>query len=350
MFNPEIHDWRRADPRAILQHAVQSLRAGRIVAFPTETGYALSASALWPEAVRRLGEETPILALRGAAEAQDWAPEMSPLARRLTRRLWPGPVTLRLGGGVERGLASRLPETVRDSLCSKGTLHLAVPQHEAIREALRRLPGPLLLSPLSGDGSAADVFLDNGPLTAAQPATLVEVNGDAWQVARPGAMSEAQIRRQMVCLIVFVCTGNTCRSPLAEALCKKQLADRLGCTIAELPERGYQVQSAGLAAVSGGPAAADAEQVAQFHGGDLSAHRSQPLTPELAARADYLIGMTQSHLYALREYFAAGGRIALLDPAGDITDPVGGDRGVYEECGRQIWQHLEALTAGIISG
>lgn len=363
---PEIHDWRRvAEPRAVLRYAVQSLRAGRVVAFPTETGYVLSASARRAEAVQRLGEEAPILALRGAAEARDWAPEMTPLAHRLTRRLWPGPVTLRLGGGVERGLAGRLPDEVRHPLCRTGALHLAMPHHPAVREALRYLPDPLLLSPLSDNGAAAgdaeqvlrlagervDVIVDDGPSSCTHPATLVEISGDSWQVARPGVVSEEQIRRQMVCLIVFICTGNTCRSPLAEALCKRQLADRIGCTITELPERGYLVQSAGLAAMMGGPAAAEAEQVAQAYGGDLSAHRSQPLTAELAARADYLIGMTQSHLRALMDYFAdCGGRIGLLDPNGDIADPIGCDRGVYEECGRQIRQHLEALVTGILGG
>src|SRR5690242_6306963 len=111
---PEVLDWQRvADPQAVVHYAVQSLRQGRTVAFATETGYAVTASGLMPEAVRRLSvansggtDETPVvpeltLALRGAAEARDWAPGLSPLGRRLARRLWPGPVMLLVGGDIE---------------------------------------------------------------------------------------------------------------------------------------------------------------------------------------------------------------------------------------------------------
>src|SRR5262249_8625884 len=110
----EMLDWQRIDdPHAIIQYAVQLLRQGCTVAFPSETGYAVTASGLVPEAVRQLpvdrpsgSDETPVLpeltlALRGASEARDWVPAMSPLSQRLARRLWPGPVTLIVGGDIE---------------------------------------------------------------------------------------------------------------------------------------------------------------------------------------------------------------------------------------------------------
>ena len=85
---PEVLDWRRvAEPYAVIHYAVQSLRQGRTVAFPTETGYVLAASGLASEAVRQLGDEPPTLALRAAAEAREWAPGMTPLARRLAGRV-----------------------------------------------------------------------------------------------------------------------------------------------------------------------------------------------------------------------------------------------------------------------
>jgi protein-tyrosine phosphatase len=147
--------------------------------------------------------------------------------------------------------------------------------------------------------------------------------------------------------VVFVCTGNTCRSPLAEALCKKRLADRLGCAVQELPALGFFVLSAGLAAMMGGAAAPEAVEVAGTFGADLEGHRSRPLTPELAAQADYLVVMTRSHARSLRQQFPRlGAQPRLLHPGGeDIADPIGCDKPVYEQCGQQIWQYLEGLVA-----
>jgi protein-tyrosine phosphatase len=237
---------------------------------------------------------------------------------------------------------------------------MRAPAHEAILEVLRQLSGPLLLTTpgrpardaagvLHEAGDRVDLVLDDGPSSFPDPPTVVEVNGSSWQVLQPGVLSHERLQAQLACLIVFVCTGNTCRSPLAEALCKKQLADRLSCRVEELPARGFCVCSAGLAAMMGGGAAVEAMDVAQSYGADLSGHRSQILSRALALQADYLVAMTQSHLYGIEERFGPLDSAArLLDPQGeDIADPLGGDHEVYAECGKQIWQLVEALVKEI---
>src|SRR5207244_4404249 len=111
---PEVLDWHHAaQPGAVVDRAVQALVNGQLVALPTETVYGLAACALVPEAVERLQvskgrpQDKPLtLALRGAADALDWVPEMSPLGQRLARRCWPGPVTLVFADGNLQGLAS----------------------------------------------------------------------------------------------------------------------------------------------------------------------------------------------------------------------------------------------------
>jgi L-threonylcarbamoyladenylate synthase len=363
---PEVLDWQTiADPRAAVRQAVRLLRAGRLVGLPTETGYTLAASALAPPALEslRAAGAGAALALRGAAESRDWAPGLNGAARRLVRRLWPGPLALACAADG-RGLTSRLPAPVREHLMVEGRLHLRAPAHEVVREVLRRLPGPLLLVPARGPegeiatdaaqlvrwaGEAVDLVLDDGPSRYDRPDTVVEVDGDSWRVLRGGVLSEDQLRLQASCLIVFICTGNTCRSPLAEVLCKKRLAERLDCAVEELPARGFCVISAGLAAMMGGPAAEEAVAVAQTFGANLEGHRSQPLSPQLAAQADFLVAMTHSHVRALLDHYPRlGAPPRLLSPAGeDVPDPIGCDRPVYEACGQQIWEHLGALVAEI---
>ncbi len=165
---------------------------------------------------------------------------------------------------------------------------------------------------------------------------------------REGPISAEDIEQQSASLTVFVCTGNTCRSPMAEGLFKKKLADRLGCAVDDLPRRGFLVTSAGLAAMMGGSAADEAIETARTYGADLSGHVSRPLTPNLAAQADYLVAMTRSHLMALAGSFSSGVCPRLLSPTGeDVSDPIGGEQQVYRDCAEQIWSCLDSLATEI---
>lgn len=367
---PSILDWKTAEnPNALVDAAVRELAAGRLVVFPTETVYGLAANPQDPSAVEQLylekgrPVEKPLaLAVRDAADALAWVPGMSTLGRRLARRCWPGPVTLVFSEGFRDGPWSQLNELVRQRLAPAGTLGLRVPDHDAILETMRRLPGPLCLTSANrsgqpaattaGDaalavGENAALVLDDGACRYGRASTVVRIDGDRWHVLREGVVSRAEIERLSARVIVFVCTGNTCRSPMAEGLCKKLLAARLGCPPNRLPERGFHVLSAGLAAMMDGAAAAEAVRAAGELGADLGEHRSRPLTAELLAGADDLIAMTRSHATAIEPYVPEPGpRLRLLSPTGDdLPDPIGMDQEVYRACARQIVSHLEPLVA-----
>src|SRR5690349_21518699 len=106
---PEVLDWQRGDPRLVLERAVQELAAGKLVVFPTDTGYHAAASALQPQALAALASFGPtsnaFLAVRSVAEARRWAPWISTTAQRLGRRTWPGPVILAIERQAEDAVA-----------------------------------------------------------------------------------------------------------------------------------------------------------------------------------------------------------------------------------------------------
>jgi protein-tyrosine phosphatase len=363
---PEILGWHDTeDPLQIVQQAAEALAKGQLVAFPTETVYGIAAGAWIPEAVDRLAackgrpEQKPMaLALGGAEEVLGWLPDLGAVGWRLARRCFPGPVTLVSGDGVETGLASRLSESVRRWICPTGTLGLRVPDHEALLQIRGWLPGPLVLTSANPSDQVeattaeevartlADrvaLIIDDGPSPLGRPSTVVVVEGEAWRVLREGVVTAADLQVRSACWIVFVCTGNTCRSPLAEVLCKKMLAERIGCAVEALPQHGFLVRSAGLAAFQGDRAAPEAIEVAREMGADLQNHVSQPVTGDLVYQADHVLTMTQAHLQTLHWLFPNAGFVPrVLCPDGiDVADPLGRDLTVYQECARRLQQNLE---------
>lgn len=145
--------------------------------------------------------------------------------------------------------------------------------------------------------------------------------------------------------ILFVCTGNTCRSPLAEAILKRVLAEKgIG---------GVKVSSAGLNAPAGSPASEGAKGVLQA-GEDLSAHLARQVDETMLAKADLVLAMTSKHKSILQAQFPSfSERINTLGEAAwekemDVADPYGGSQPEYQTARAQIEAALLQLAPKII--
>src|SRR5436190_6765370 len=142
--------------------------------------------------------------------------------------------------------------------------------------------------------------------------------------------------------VLFVCTGNVCRSPMAEGLFRNAVRGR----------RPFRVMSAGVGAVDGQPASDHAVRALHQLGIDISNHRSRHLTWESVSEADYIFGMTHSHVDAIMLlYPQAAEKTFLLREfdetldayENDISDPIGGSYDVYCNCRDQIEQGIAAM-------
>lgn len=339
-----------------IKEGIRVLENAGLVAFPTDTVYGLGADAESLEAIDRLyqvkkrpREKPLILFLAKKEEILDFTETIPLSAQRLMNKFWPGPLTLIFKA------SSISPATL---LNQQGEIAIRVPSHPIPQKLIEKNkillgttsanlsgePSPLRANQISAYlKEGIDLLLDGGETLLGEESTIVRATSSELQLIREGWLPRETVDKEGKAKgdILFVCTGNTCRSVMAEALLKKLWPE-------EESDR-VKIHSAGIAAFHGSLPGKMTLEVLREKGINASSYRSARSEGAALKTADLILVMEKDHRERiLHLYPPTRGKVFLLKEFAtgskeEISDPMGGSYQSYEECLREIEENIKGI-------
>lgn len=360
----KIFDWKNTeDPRDVVHLAVQAVAEGHIVAVPGDCFYLLVGSGIHPSTVSKMGQLAQLdqnsigltLMMRSASELLDYFPTISASVRRFASKAWPAPLALDLEDTHPSSLLRCLdPESIAQMKQKSGKIRTSQASHPLFEDMGKLLAGPLLAAPaVDSRGRLArnlasiteqcyTIGIDDGETSPNGLPTLLEFEQNRAKIMREGILPLDYLKTLSRWTVLFVCTGNTCRSPMAQALMNRKIAERFGT---KLSPKDFPVSamSAGIAAYGGDAASPGAINAMMKYKIRLENHCSSQLTRDMVDQADLILTMGSRHKHVIvSQWPNTSNKVHLLSPDGaEITDPFGGPLDVYEHCAEQLDRYTD---------
>ena len=332
-----------------IKEAAKVLIKGGLVVIPTETVYGIAADSEDKGAMARLTEikkrppDKPFsLHLALKQDVERYASDILPAAYRLMESFWPGPLTLVFKAKDNAKVGIRIPNhkialaVIQESgvplVCPSANLS-GNPAPQTAGEALKDIDG------------LVDLVLDAGKTDLGKESTVVDVSQLPVVVLREGVILAGKVTQVAhKKTVLFVCTGNSCRSVMAKELLEKKLK--------EGKRQDVQVLSAGIMLLGGLGATDPTRELLKREGIDVSAHRSQGVTPEMIKQSELILVMEKLHEVKVLELVPeAKNRLFLLkefaeikDSQLDIADPIGKPYEYYSQTFTVIKEAIERIA------